>query len=297
MPRLIWYNCPRCGLQMKLDARQLHPCPRCNAYPMTLGKFRLTQPPRGPRVTVPLPLPTPSGTFPSLSGSNQPTQPGSFTQAGWPTQPPTYAVPARPPNRLTTWMNQSWQWFRRQSRRIQLGVGCAGVVGLLILCSCMVALAAAGNNPASSPTATPGAIAQATKHLVNQTASPTATKGTPPTATPQPSSTPTPAPTNTPPPKPTATSPPPPPPTATPTQAPSCAYGAVNGNPWCYNFQCCTVITSPPADFCSYFSCIASFWNGQGYVVQCNDGHYSKSGGRSGSCSHHGGEGPALLQP
>lgn len=67
-------------------------------------------------------------------------------------------------------------------------------------------------------------------------------------------------------------------------------------NPWGYNF--CgrgSFIGSPPADFCDYFDCIASFWeNTRGYVMQCEDHTYSHSGGRSGSCSHHGGNYRAL---
>lgn len=46
---------------------------------------------------------------------------------------------------------------------------------------------------------------------------------------------------------------------------------------------------SPPWDFCTFTPCIASFWNGRGYVVQCGDGLYSKSGGIQGACSSHGG--------
>lgn len=45
----------------------------------------------------------------------------------------------------------------------------------------------------------------------------------------------------------------------------------------------------PPADFCSVASCITDFWAGNGYVVRCNDGLYSKSGGIQGACSSHGG--------
>ena len=62
-------------------------------------------------------------------------------------------------------------------------------------------------------------------------------------------------------------------------------------NPWGYNF--CGrggYITNPPSDFCSYFDCIDNFPNGKGYVVQCIDGRFSKSGGRQGACSYHGGE-------
>jgi hypothetical protein len=45
----------------------------------------------------------------------------------------------------------------------------------------------------------------------------------------------------------------------------------------------------PPADFCLYAGCISNFWNGRGYVVQCNDGMFSKSGGIQGACSGHAG--------
>lgn len=61
-------------------------------------------------------------------------------------------------------------------------------------------------------------------------------------------------------------------------------------NPWGYNFDGGALIYNPPSSFCSYFACIASFWNGVGYVVQCIDGTFSLSGGRTGVCSSgHGG--------
>jgi hypothetical protein len=61
-------------------------------------------------------------------------------------------------------------------------------------------------------------------------------------------------------------------------------------NPWGYNFDSGALIYNPPSNFCSYFACIASFWNGIGYVVQCLDGTFSLSGGRTGVCSSgHGG--------
>jgi hypothetical protein len=44
--------------------------------------------------------------------------------------------------------------------------------------------------------------------------------------------------------------------------------------------------------FCSTHSCIANFANGNGYIVQCNDGDWSHSGGLSGACSDHGGKKP-----
>jgi hypothetical protein len=77
-----------------------------------------------------------------------------------------------------------------------------------------------------------------------------------------------------------------------PTEAPTpTPCPGVNCNPWGYNFDATngSLIYSPPADFCSYFECISSFWEGKGYVVECNDGMYSKSGGIRGACSYHGG--------
>jgi hypothetical protein len=65
-------------------------------------------------------------------------------------------------------------------------------------------------------------------------------------------------------------------------------------NPWGYNFcdyYAGNTINNPPSNFCSYFSCIASFWSfTNGYVAECNDTKYSHSGGVSGACSSHGGE-------
>jgi len=50
------------------------------------------------------------------------------------------------------------------------------------------------------------------------------------------------------------------------------------------------LIYNPPAAFCDYFPCIPSFWTStNGYVEECVDGDFSHSGGRSGSCSYHGG--------
>jgi hypothetical protein len=60
-------------------------------------------------------------------------------------------------------------------------------------------------------------------------------------------------------------------------------------NPLGYNFCGGSHVTSPDPDTCVYFDCIASFDDGQGYMEQCEDGTVSMSGGRSGSCSHHGG--------
>lgn len=90
-------------------------------------------------------------------------------------------------------------------------------------------------------------------------------------------------------------------PTPVPTEAPSAAPVAsacgAPQNPWGYTFCSGSTISNPPTAFCSYFSCISNFWNGRGYVEQCKDGMFSKSGGISGSCSYHGGNQRALLRP
>lgn len=62
-------------------------------------------------------------------------------------------------------------------------------------------------------------------------------------------------------------------------------------NPYGYNY--CgsgALIYSPAPDVCRYFSCIANFTNGTGYMEQCADTTVSMSGGRRGACSRHGGE-------
>jgi hypothetical protein len=70
----------------------------------------------------------------------------------------------------------------------------------------------------------------------------------------------------------------------------------VYGNPWCYDYDGSSLIYNPPAAFCSYFPCIPSFWDGRGYVIQCVDGEFSKSGGIQGSCSYHGGNARPLYK-
>ena len=51
-----------------------------------------------------------------------------------------------------------------------------------------------------------------------------------------------------------------------------------------------TPVSHPDAGVCTYFPCIASFWDGTGYMAECADGNYSMSGGLTGACSRHGGE-------
>jgi hypothetical protein len=72
----------------------------------------------------------------------------------------------------------------------------------------------------------------------------------------------------------------------------------VDGNPWGYNFACCKEIFEPPSDFCSFFSCVATFHSGTGYVVQCDDGLYSLTGGEGKkTCASHEGYDRTLFDP
>jgi hypothetical protein len=50
------------------------------------------------------------------------------------------------------------------------------------------------------------------------------------------------------------------------------------------------VVAGCGSGFCDKHTCISSFDNGHGYIVQCADGEWSHSGGEQGACSYHGGE-------
>ena len=178
-------------------------------------------------------------------------------------------------------------------RRKILRIGCLSGIGLLVFC---VAMTIYGMHLPQTPTTSATAITQvvtsvpthmptsAPTHPVVATSIPTSKPTTVPThqATPT-----TVAPTSAPTQQPTQ---PPPAPKPTPKPSPTPTCQAVNGNPWCYNFNPGNLIYNPPPNFCDYFNCIASFWNGSGFVNECSDGTYSLSGGHSGDCSHHGGE-------
>ncbi|WP_052890419.1 hypothetical protein [Thermogemmatispora carboxidivorans] len=185
-----------------------------------------------------------------------------------------------------------WQRYRQRSQRSQLAL-VLGCISLVLVCSfCTSAavfserqallasltptVASAGQGAALAQQPAVSAVVYGTQlpQATRQAATPTATRALSPTPSPTP--TPRPQPTPTPRPKPT--------PTPTPIPCPG-----VNCNPWGYNFEPGALIYSPPASFCAYFSCIGNFWNGRGYVVECNDGMYSKSGGIRGACSYHGG--------
>jgi Protein of unknown function (DUF3761) len=175
-------------------------------------------------------------------------------------------------------------WRLLPFRRDRLVVFGVAAVLLVPLVSC-----------GSTDTSTgPTAIATGTGGVggAASTPSPTVT----PTLTPTPTPTPTPRPTVKPTQKPVqAATTHPTAATVHPTQVPpkpvnTCGAPA---NPWGYNFCGGATISSPPSSFCGYFNCIKSFWTedipGDGYVVRCQDGTYSLSGGESGACSSHGG--------
>ena len=197
---------------------------------------------------------------------NQPNQynPNDQTVPNYQYVPGQYYNAAPPPPPKFSRSKRAWRWYRGQKKRTQWGLGCGVLIAAMFLCMCSSAIAAptasqTANNP--TPTAT---SAQQVAAVATDTPTP------PPTPTPTPTPVPTKAPTQ---------------PPAPPNPCPN----APGGNPWCYSFAPGSLIYSPPGNFCAYFACISSFWNGSGYVEECNDGDYSKSGGRSGSCSHHGG--------
>jgi hypothetical protein len=167
--------------------------------------------------------------------------------------------------------------FRVASRVSATAALLLGLVGI----GAGSALADAVLSPAPPATTSPPAPAPTTSSVV-----PTLAPTTPvPRTTPHPPA--TRPPTTVAPTKPATTRPPkasPPPSTTKP------ALCGAPANPYGYNF--CGrggYVRDPPLDVCTYFDCIPNFWNGKGYMEECQDGTYSMSGGRSGSCSHHGG--------
>jgi hypothetical protein len=197
---------------------------------------------------------------PYPSQAQQPRNP--YQQPGHFGQPPTrsYAQPQQLQKKPT-----AWQWYRAQRPKTRKGIGCGVIIAILVfmgVCGNVVSAASNSNQAGSGATPTSQTVVQA----ASSTDTPIAATAT---ATPTP--------------KPKPTSPP---------AQPTPANTGVNGNPWGYDFNSSggSMIYSPPATFCSYFACITTFWNGHGYVDQCVDGDYSKSGGVSGACSHHGGE-------
>jgi hypothetical protein len=61
-------------------------------------------------------------------------------------------------------------------------------------------------------------------------------------------------------------------------------------NSTAYDDAACYGDGGDEGSFCESHDCIDSFDEGTGYIVQCNDGMWSHSGGRPGACSYHDGE-------
>ena len=144
------------------------------------------------------------------------------------------------------------------------------IVGLLSgFIVAIIALASATGNAASEAALQTQTSPVATHQIVHTTP----TEKLTPSPTPTPLQSPTPA------------------QTPIPTQQALPVHTGIGGNPYGYDLNPPgNLIYSPASDICSYISCIPSFWNGRGYVEECQDDLFSKSGGISGSCSKHGGD-------
>jgi hypothetical protein len=176
-----------------------------------------------------------------------------------------------------------WQWYRGKSSGTQLAFVMVSFI-LVLSFVAFTSFAATADRSRALALLTPTPAPQQTA-LTTYAATSTSTsnEGVVSTATIQPTATV----------KPTATPRPTPRPTPTPTHPAPTPCPGINCNPWGYNFTPGNLIYNPPSNFCSYFTCIASFWESDdpddGYVVQCNDGNYSQSGGERGACSYHAG--------
>ncbi len=211
---------------------------------------------------------------PNYPNGQQPNnQSGFYNQPTSQYRQPGQLLPGRPPS-----PNKKPDHSQRNAWII---IGAILVLGLLI--GTIVSATQGTQTPTAqaTPTDTPTQDTSLLALTPTDTPADYPTDTPTPTDTPQPTATPTPHPAI----QPTAT--PRPQPTPTP------HHTGVNGNPWGYDFNPGGYITYPPSGFCNYFNCIATFYAsddpGDGYVVECQDGTYSQSGGESGACSSHGG--------
>ena len=249
------------------------------------------------------PTPPTTSFWGNLPPSQIPFQQGNYPppqvpfQGNYPPPPPMpgqfqyQTVPApQPPQKRNV-----FRWYKRQKKAAKIGIGCGTLFLVVMLCGTIsgtIVNATGANNVAQVPTAAPTHVASVAKSQpTHQTAKPTAIVK--PTNTPVPTTVPTQVPTSVPTAIPTAVPTQAPVATTAPTQPP--AQTGVNGNPWGYNFVPGNTIYAPASAFCSYFTCVSTFWKDtSGYVVECVNGRYSHSGGVSGACSRDGGEGQTL---
>ncbi|MFU8851478.1 hypothetical protein ACNAW0_10905 [Micromonospora sp. SL1-18] len=85
----------------------------------------------------------------------------------------------------------------------------------------------------------------------------------------------------------TVTSSPTPSAAPSPTEPDRCGAPA---NPYGYNY--CggsSYVYDPAPDVCSWFACVENLWDGNGYLVQCEDGLISRTGMKRGPCAEHEG--------
>ena len=160
-----------------------------------------------------------------------------------------------------------WQWYRTRTRNMKISIGCGAIMAVLLFFSCVIAVSASITGslmPKPTATSVP-AVVIASPTVPQQTPISMPTQGH--------ASTPTRTPTQT----------------QQTRQNPTACPG-VKCNPWGYNFTSGNHITTPPSNFCSYFACISDFWSGHGYVVECQDGKYTKLGGLRNPCMHHDGD-------
>ena len=180
--------------------------------------------------------------------------------------------------------------MRNLSLRAKLGIWIGGPIGLLIIIVVLAGIfaptprqaSASGDLKSSSAGSATTTSSATILSAPSTTSSPTAVA----TSTPQ-----TVAPTHTPSPTHTTAPKPKPKPSPSPTHKAVSLCGAPS-NPWGFNFCGRGHSIRPsalPDAVCSYFNCIPSFYDGNGYMVECHDGTYSMSGGIQGACSHHSG--------
>ncbi len=207
-------------------------------------------------------------------------QPGFYNQPTSQYRPGPNQVPPLPHTRLLAWV-------RRPSRSRLIVLGFLLPVCILTCCIATGVSALSGSQHTQTTTSqqvTPTDTPTQDTSLLALT--PTDTPADYPTDTPTPTDTPSPTATATPTPRPAIQ----PTPTPRPQPTPTPHHTGVNGNPWGYDFNPGNLIYSPPSAFCSYFSCVSTFWSAtRGYVAECANGEYTHSGGVSGACSRDGG--------
>lgn len=237
--------------------------------------------------------------YPNFNGSNpgDPTIAGGFPMyphtTQYPYQPPQNYPPPPPPRKrwyqgdagavlmlflfFPVGLYLMWRYTRwnKTAKWIVTGIF-AFLVVVNSIANAAASPASVTTNSTPQPTiaqVTPTQVVIANNPIVKPTHASTPTP-VPTTAPAQPDQ-PTQAPVNQP--------PPPPPP-------PACNGAEINGG--CYNTNANggTLVYGPPSTFCDYFTCVSTFWTAtSGYVAECNDSHYTHSGGVSGACSRNGG--------